>query len=71
MMDDDDWRCQMDDDDERWMMMMEDEKVKKVETFSQSCLGCSGDHRGGGIRMALQKFDSNQIYKKKRTNFLS
>ena len=55
----------MDDDDGRWMMMMEDERVKTAEkrTFLK-VVGDAPGTIGGKVRMALQKFDSNEIYEK-------
>ena len=54
----------MDDDEGRWMMMMmmmEQKKVEQVKIYF-----FIGDHLGtiGGLRMAFQKFDSNEIYEK-------
>ena len=52
------------DDDGRWVMMMEG-KIKKAQ--KQTCQKLLGMVWGlsGGVRMALQKFDSTQIYEKK------
>ena len=54
----DGWWWKMDDDDGRWMMMM----GKKVEQVEKTKV--VGDALGtiGGVRMALQKFDSNENY---------